>query len=110
VNRALSSANACLYGLCHTAIISAGYTAGLGFIHTGKLLSFVYDVADLYKTEVTVPAAFRVVAPQKEGVERKVRLECRQAFQDAKLMSRILPDIAEVLADVGADLGESPRV
>jgi len=108
VNRALSSANACLYGLCHAAIVSAGYTAGLGFIHTGKLLSFVYDVADLYKTEVTVPTAFRVVATQKEGVERKVRLECRQAFQDAKLMERILPDIAEVLADASNDLGESP--
>jgi len=106
VNRALSSANACLYGLCHAAIVSAGYSAGLGFIHTGKLLSFVYDVADLYKTEVTVPVAFRIVASHTEGIERKVRLECRQAFQDAKLMERILPDIAGVLADAGDDLGE----
>jgi CRISPR-associated protein Cas1 len=108
VNRALSAANACLYGICHAAIVSAGYSAGLGFIHTGKLLSFVYDIADLYKTEVTIPAAFRVVAIEKEGVERKVRLECRQAFHDAKLMERILPDIAEVLVDAGDDLGESP--
>ena len=108
VNRALSAANACLYGISHAAIVSAGYSAGLGFIHTGKLLSFVYDVADLYKTEVTVPAAFRVAATEREGVERKVRLACRQAFHDAKLMDRILPDIAEVLADAGDDLGESP--
>jgi CRISPR-associated protein Cas1 len=107
VNRALSSANACLYGLCHAAVVSAGYSAGLGFVHTGKLLSFVYDVADLYKTEVTVPAAFRVAATEKDGIERKVRLECRQAFHDAKLMERILPDIAEVLGDAGDDLGES---
>jgi CRISPR-associated protein Cas1 len=54
-NRALSAANACLYGVCHAAIVSAGYSAGLGFIHTGKMLSFVYDMADLYKTETTVP-------------------------------------------------------
>ena len=107
VNRALSSANACLYGLCHAAIVSAGYSAGLGFIHTGKLLSFVYDIADLYKTEVTIPAAFRIVATETEGIERKVRLECRQAFYDAKLMDRILPDIAEVLGNAGDDLGES---
>lgn len=108
VNRALSAANACLYGVCHAAIVSAGYSAGLGFIHTGKLLSFVYDIADLYKTEVTVPAAFRVVATTKEGIERKVRLECRQVFHDTRLLERILPDIAEVLADAGDDLRESP--
>ena len=61
-NRALSAANACLYGVCHAAIVSAGYSAALGFVHTGKMLSFVYDVADLYKTETTVPVAFRLAA------------------------------------------------
>ncbi len=108
INRALSAANACLYGVCHAAIVSAGYSAGLGFIHTGKLLSFVYDIADLYKTEVTLPTAFRVVATEKEGIERKVRLDCRQKFFEAKLMERILPDIAEVLGHAGDDLGETP--
>ena len=108
INRAVSAANACLYGVCHAAIVSAGYSAGLGFVHTGKLLSFVYDVADLYKTEVSLPAAFRAVVAVTEGVERRVRLECRQAFSGAKLMERILPDIAEVLSDAGDDLGESP--
>ena len=49
INRALSAANALLNGLCHAAIVSGGYSPGLGFIHTGKQLSFVYDVADLYK-------------------------------------------------------------
>ena len=47
VNRALSCANSCLYGICHAAIVSAGYTPALGFVHTGKMLSFVYDIADL---------------------------------------------------------------
>ena len=105
VNRALSAANACLYGVCHAAVVSAGYSAGLGFIHTGKLLSFVYDVADLYKTEVTVPVAFRAAVAGREGVERRVRVGCRQAFHDARLMDRILPDLAEVLGDAGDDRG-----
>jgi CRISPR-associated protein Cas1 len=106
-NRALSAANACLYGVCHAAVVSAGYSAGLGFIHTGKLLSFVYDVADLYKTELTVPLAFRLAATEGAGLERAVRMACRQAFHDFRLMERILPDIAEVL-DAGDDLGEIP--
>ena len=37
VNRALSCANACLYGICHAAIVAAGYSPALGFIHSGKL-------------------------------------------------------------------------
>jgi CRISPR-associated protein Cas1 len=107
-NRALSAGNACLYGLCHAAILSAGYSAGIGFIHTGRMLSFVYDIADFYKVEVVVPLAFRLAASVTEELERKVRLECRSAFHQARLMDRILPDIAEVL-HVADDLGESPE-
>ena len=70
VNRALSCANSCLYGLCHAAIVAAGFSPALGFIHTGKMLSFVYDIADLYKTEVSIPMAFAAV---KEGDTRRSR-------------------------------------
>lgn len=107
LNRALSSANACLYGLCHAAILSAGYSPAIGFIHTGKMLSFVYDIADLYKTELSIPAAFKVVAESSAQVERRVRIVCRDLFHEQKLMERILPDIAEVL-DARDDVGESP--
>jgi len=107
VNRALSAANACLYGLCHAAIVSAGYSAAIGFIHTGKMLSFVYDIADLYKTDLTIRVAFRTVAEGSDQVERRVRLACRDAFYESRLIQRILPDIVEVL-DARDDLGESP--
>ena len=106
VNRALSTAAACLYGVCHAAILSAGYSPALGFIHTGKMLSFVYDVADLYKTEIIVPLAFRLVREAPESLERAVRLACRDAFAASRIMSRILPDIAEVL-DARDDSRES---
>jgi len=106
VNRALSAANACLYGVCHAALLSAGYSPALGFIHTGKMLSFVYDVADLYKTELTIPIAFSVTAQGPRELERAVRMECRQVFHEFKLMERMLPDIAEVLG-AGDDTGES---
>jgi len=91
VNRALSAANACLYGLVHAAIISAGYSPAIGFIHTGKQLSFVYDVADLYKTELTIPLAFEMAAKEPEHLEREVRYEARRRFHQAKLLKRILP-------------------
>jgi len=107
LNRALSAANACLYGICHAGILSAGYSAAIGFIHVGKMLSFVYDVADFYKTEISIPIAFRTVAASKDNVERRVRLLCRDFFYENNLMERILPDIAEVL-NAGDDVGERP--
>jgi CRISPR-associated protein Cas1 len=97
INRALSAANALLNGLCHAAIVSGGYSPALGFIHTGKQLSFVYDVADLYKVDVTIPVAFATVGESTEEVEPRVRQACREAFKEHRLLSRILPDIDWIL-------------
>lgn len=97
INRALSAANACLYGICHAAIVSAGFSPALGFIHTGKMLSFVYDIADLYKADVTVPVAFRTVSEGGENVDRRVRLACRDEFVSTRLLRRIIPDIQSAL-------------
>ena len=114
INRAISAANALLNGLCHAAIISGGYSPGLGFIHTGKQLSFVYDVADLYKVDVTLPMAFRIAGESLERVEPRVREACRQAFKDEKLLGRILPDIEHLLAipkevlDAGGEADSDP--
>lgn len=97
INRALSAANALLNGLCHAAIISGGYSPALGFIHTGRQLSFVYDVADLYKAEFTVPVAFQAVSETNYGIEKLVRQICRDKFREGKLLQRILPDIDQLL-------------
>lgn len=106
VNRALSTASACLNGVCHAGIVAAGYSPGLGFIHTGKQLSFVYDIADLYKTDLIVPLAFALAGAQTENLERVVREKCRETFAEFKLMERLLLDIKEVLG-AGDDLEES---
>jgi len=97
INRALSAANALLNGICHTAIVSGGYSPGLGFIHSGKQLSFVYDVADLYKTEISIPAAFEVAALGEKDIEKRVRRKMRDIFKETKLLHRILPDIDGLL-------------
>jgi CRISPR-associated protein Cas1 len=98
-NRALSCANSCLYGLCHAAILAVGLSPALGFIHTGKQLSFVYDVADLYKVELTIPLAFALAADNPPNLERTVRLQLRDRFRETKLVQRIIPDIQRLLGD-----------
>ena len=97
VNKALSCANSCLYGLCHAAILATGYSPAIGFIHTGKQLSFVYDVADLYKAEITIPLAFEVAQDLPVQMERAVRLRCRDLFREKKLLQRVVPDIKACL-------------
>ena len=72
VNRCLSAATAALYGITEAAILAAGYAPAIGFLHTGKPQSFVYDIADIVKFEVVVPEAFRVAA----AVQRDRLLSC----------------------------------
>ncbi len=107
LNRALSAASACLNGIVQAGVVSAGYSAALGFVHTGKMLSFVYDVADLYKIQEIVPLAFQVVAESDQGVERRARQACRDYFRKQKFLERLLPDIREVL-DGRHDTGTRP--
>jgi len=102
-NRCLSSATACLYGICEAAILAAGYAPAIGFIHTGKPQSFVYDVADIFKFDTVVPVAFRIAAKNSKNAERDVRLACRDAFRQTRLLDKIIPTIEETLAAGGLE-------
>ncbi len=111
INRTLSAANALLNGICHAGIVAGGYSPALGFIHTGRMMSFVYDVSDLYKTEISIPAAFETVAESELKTEARVRALCRERFKDAQLLKRILSDIdwlLEVPEDVEASFALDP--
>ncbi|NLX49007.1 MAG: type I-E CRISPR-associated endonuclease Cas1 [Methanospirillum sp.] len=108
-NRCLSSATACLYGIAEAAILAAGYAPAIGFIHTGKPRSFVYDVADLFKFETVVPVAFRVAAQNPISPERSVRLGCRDMFRETRLLRRIIPTIEQVLEAGGVPVPEAPE-
>lgn len=108
-NRCLSAATACMHGLSEAAVLAAGYAPAIGFLHSGKPLSFVYDVADLFKLETVVPEAFRIAGLAAKGQldmppERAVRLACRDSFRRLGLLSRIIPAIEDVLS-----AGEIPR-
>lgn len=102
-NRCLSSATACLYGLSEAAILAAGYAPAIGFLHRGKAQSFVYDVADVFKFDTVVPAAFETAAKINKGKgdgsspERQVRIGCRDLFRRTGLLDKIIPSIEEML-------------
>ncbi len=97
LNKALSTASSCLNGIVHSAIVSAGYSPGLGFIHQGRQHSFVYDIADLYKLKIAVPVAFATVKEEVFKLETEVRKRCRQAFKNLRILTRIVSDIDKIL-------------
>ncbi|PUB10540.1 type I-E CRISPR-associated endonuclease Cas1e [Yoonia sediminilitoris] len=102
-NRCLSAATACLHGLAEAAVLAAGYAPAIGFLHTGKPLSFVYDIADLYKLITVVPEAFRIAGQAAKGKldmhpDRAVRLACRDMFRKTGLLADIIPKIEDVLS------------
>lgn len=104
VNRALSCGAASLYGVCHSGLVAAGFSPAIGFIHTGKLLSFVYDVADLYKAEVLIPAAFQAAAQSPAAVEAVVRSTIRERMGEVRLLERVVRDVTALFAGLGPDM------
>jgi CRISPR-associated protein Cas1 len=118
VNRCLSAATAALYGISEAAILAAGYAPAIGFLHSGKPQSFVYDIADIFKFETVVPEAFRVAAAAESGKPLDghpvgnptavVRRRCRDAFRRTDVLSKLIPMIEEVLAAGGLPVPETP--
>jgi len=117
VNRCLSAATSALYGVTEAAVLAAGYAPAIGFLHSGKPQSFVYDIADIVKFETVVPEAFRVAAAVQQGKPldgrpvadpvAEVRRRCRDAFRRTGLLSRLIPLIEEVLSAGGLPMPEA---
>ena len=112
VNKALSAATTCLYGVVHAVLVALGCSPGLGFVHTGHVRSFVFDVADLYKAEVAIPIAFEMAARQPEDLPAETRRAVRDAIHDGAILTRcaadvrrlLLPDDGSEETDLSADL------
>lgn len=115
-NQCLSQATSCLYGITEAAILAAGYAPAIGFLHSGKPQSFVYDIADIVKFETVVPVAFQVAGEARRGIAPavqdpvgEVRRRCRDAFRKANLLERLIPLVETVLAAGGLAPPEPPE-
>lgn len=97
VNQALSAGHACLYGLAHAVIAALGCSPGLGFVHVGHECSFVYDVANLYKAETTIPIAFEIAAQDAPDIGAAVRRRMRDEMMRLHLLERMTKDIQFLL-------------
>lgn len=98
VNQALSAGHVCLYGLAHAVIVAMGCSPGLGFVHVGHEKSFVYDIADLYKAETTIPLAFEVASQEDiEDIPGAMRRKTRNILYREHILERMVKDICYLL-------------
>lgn len=99
VNQALSAAHTSLYGVVHAVIVALGCAPGLGFVHTGHILSFVFDIADLYKAEVSVPVAFEVAARDVADIGAETRRAVRDHMKGSTFLETCVRDVKALLSE-----------
>lgn len=97
INRALTEGSAALYGIAHAVIVGLGFIPSLGIVHTGTDRAFVYDIADLYKAEISIPAAFEAVAAIPSGDDLNVHARIRDKVVSTRLMQRMVHDLQDLM-------------
>ena len=93
INRALTTAHQVLYGIIKSVLHLTGFSSAIGFIHTGKMDSFVYDMADLYKEKVSIPVAFETVSKNPVNLDSSVREAMRGKILELHLLKHIVNDL-----------------
>ena len=106
VNTALNVANAILYGCAASACATLAVNPALGIIHRGNSRALLFDLADIYKTTISIPAAFR--AANKDDPVEAVRKDVRVQIHNKGLMPAMVALLCDILADHldGTDRGD----
>lgn len=111
INKALTAAHQALYGLCYSVVVSLGASPGLGFIHTGHDLAFIYDFADLYKADYSIPIAFKMTAKYGDSdIATHTRIAMRDEFRTGKLLAKMVKDLKYLLLQEKVSDDEMPEV
>lgn len=99
-NQILTSANAALYGILCSAVHAMGYSPHIGFIHTGSPLPLIYDLADIYKAELSIDLAF-ALNKEMAGQYNKQLLakRFRERVIAMNLLTQMARDITELLGE-----------
>lgn len=92
VNKYLTALNHTLYAIVTAGLVTMGFSPMIGFIHTGHVQSFVFDIADLYKEAYTIPLAFKLASKYPYDRNRMLT-DFRKIITEEKLMSKIVKDL-----------------
>jgi CRISPR-associated protein Cas1 len=99
-NQAINHAATFVESAADIAVAAVGGLPPLGFIHEDSSNAFVLDIADLYRTEFTIPLAFSVSRQVMNrpglNLERELRRQAAAEFRRFKLIPKMIEKIKEL--------------
>ena len=96
-NQMLTLVNQYMYGVCNSVIVQMGLSPAIGFIHTGYMLSFVYDISDLYKIDIAFDMAFQAASFLTADNKSLLTKLFNERMSEEKMNVRIVKDIKDLL-------------
>ena len=102
-NQALNHASSAVEGAAAIAVAATATIPQLGFIHEDPGQSFVLDIADLYRDEITVPFAFRAAKSVAEHPEENIERVSRRLTGQALSHEQVIPAMIERIKSLFAD-------
>lgn len=101
INKAINHAATAVYAAARIAVAVTGTVPQLGFIHESSGHAFALDIADLQRSTVTLPIAFRAVKQQQQRpgyeIERVTRRLAGQTLRKEKTIPTMIDHIKELI-------------
>lgn len=111
-NQALNHAASAVEAAAAIAVACTATIPQLGFIHENSGQSFVLDVADLYRTDVTIPVAFHAAKMATRDVGQTLDAQVRRlaavTFRRQKIIPSMIERIKMMFLEEGSDVSEEP--
>ena len=98
-NKYVTAINHILYAITQAIIQIMGYSPAIGFIHTGHIAAFTFDISDLFKEEITIPLAFKLATELGYFDRHKMITEYRNVITEKKVISRMVNYLENLFDD-----------
>lgn len=110
INKAINHATTATYAAAQIAVAVTGTIPQLGFIHESSGRAFALDIADLFRSTVSLPIAFQAAKQISDGsgdnIESLTRKLAGKKFQKEKVIPNMIDQIKEML-DIDDDSNNS---
>jgi len=97
VNQALNHTTTALKSAGMIAVAATATVPQLGFVHEDSAISFCLDIADIFREQVALPAAFRAVKEKEQHpdqpLERLARRQAGRSLRDGKVIPAMIDRI-----------------
>lgn len=100
VNQAINHAASAVEGAAMLAVAATGALPQLGFIHEDSGQSFCLDIADLWRSALTVPCAFAAVRNCSADIRISLEREVRRLVGRMIVEQRVIPSMIDRIKEL----------